>query len=441
MIKLDVGVPGRGCFVLAAVSGGADSVALLHLLAELARRDEIRLHAAHFEHGIRGPASLEDAALVRRLCADWRVPLHEGAADVPALAKARGVGLEQAARDARYAFLRRTQEEIGVDYIALAHHLDDQAETVLMHLLRGSGLRGAVGMRERDNGLWRPLLAVRKAELVDYLRERGIPWREDATNAQADTPRNLIRIEAMPALERAYPGAAQALGRFARLAAAEDDYMAAQTRAFLRAHAEKVPPGWRLACVPDAPAAVVRRAVHALSGLDAEACLRAEALYRAEKGRAALSGPLTLERTGNSLYFIAGAPAAAAAPLPGEGLAALPGVGEVRASRAAPEPLDTPLCQVLDADSLAGACLRTRRPGDFIRPLGLGGRQKLSDYLINHRIDRPMRDAVLLVARGSEVLWAAGVGISETAKLRPLSRGVRLEAREYRRSWGDHEDA
>ena len=88
-----------------------------------------------------------------------------------------------------------------------------------------------------------------------------------------------------------------------------------------------------------------------------------------------------------------------------------------------------------------GACVRRRRPGDFIRPLGLTGTQSLSDYFINRRVDRPMRDAVLLVARDSEILWAAGVGISETAKLRPGSRGLRLEAREYRRDWGGHEDA
>ena len=437
MIKLELKAPQEDMLVLAAVSGGADSVALLALLRELARAGRIRLAAAHFEHGIRGEASREDAAFVRALCAEWGVPLTEGRADVPALAKSRGVGLEQAARDARYAFLRQAKVDQGADLIALAHHLDDQAETVLMHLARGAGLRGACGMREREGDLWRPLLGMRKAELTAYLREKNIPWREDATNALADNPRNIIRLEAMPALERAYPGAAKALGRFALLAQAEEAHMEAETRAFLRAHAEAVPVGWRLDALPDVPEAILRRAVRALSGLDAAGCAAAGALYRAKKGSAALAGELTVERTGQSLYFITRGVAAQAVPLPDQGLARLPGVGEIAVSSAESVPQRSPFCQVLDGDSLRGACVRNRRAGDFIRPLGLDGTQKLSDYFVNRRVDRPMRDAVLLIARGSEVLWAAGIGISETAKLRPGSRGVRLAAKEYRRSWGE----
>ena len=365
----------------------------------------------------------------------------EGSQDVPALARVRGVGLEQAARDARHAFLRRAKEECGADCIALAHHLDDQAETVLMHLLRGSGLRGASAMRAWDNDLWRPLLGVRKADLVGFLRGRGISWREDETNAAPDNPRNIIRLEAMPALEKAYPGAAGALGRFALLAQAEDDFMAAQARDFLRENAEFVPVGARLAFVPDAPPAILRRALRALAGgMDAESCLAAEVLYRAEKGAIEMNGGLRIERTGDWLYFVHPFAPPEEVPLPASGAVCLAEVGEIAVSPAAPEPQNTPLCQVLDRDSLSGACVRTRRPGDFIRPLGMQGAQKLSDYFINHRVDRPMRDAVPLVARGHEILWAAGIGISESAKLRPESAGLRIEAREYRRRWGERED-
>ena len=438
MIKLDWNEPVEKPFVLAAVSGGADSVALLAMLRELAGRGKIRLAAAHFEHGIRGEASRADAAFVRSLCEKWGVPLTIGSADVPALAKARGVGLEQAARDARYAFLRKVKADLGADVIALAHHLDDQAETVLMHLARGAGLHGARGMGEREGDLWRPLIGLRKAELVAYLEENAVPWREDATNALPDNPRNLIRLRVMPGLEAAYPGAARALGRFAALAREEDDYMEAQACAFLRANAETMPFGSRVFCRADIHAAVLRRAIHRLTALDAASCLAAEALYRAEKGAAALEGGLRAERTGDHLYFIARAIAPVDVPLPETGRAVLPGVGEVTAALAGAAPQSDPYCQVLDADSLSGAVLRTRRPGDFIRPLGLRGTQKLSDYFINRHIDRPLRDAMLLVARGSEILWAAGVGISEEARLRPGSRGLRLEAREYRKSWEGH---
>ena len=437
MIKLDWKGPEEYPLVLAAVSGGADSVALLSLLRELASRDEIRLAAAHFEHGIRGEASREDAAFVRDMCRTWEIPLTEESADVPALAKARGVGLEQAARDARYAFLRRAMAETGADCIALAHHLDDQAETVLMHLARGAGLRGACGMREREGDLWRPLLGLRKAQLVDYLKERGIAWREDATNALPDNPRNILRLKVMPALEAAYPEAARALSRFAALAQADDDCLEAQTGAFLAANAERLPFGSRLRCRPDVPAAILRRALRAMTGLDSAACLTAEGLYRARRGAAILESGLRAERTGNHLYFIGRSLPAQEVPLPEEGRAALPGVGEIVLSGARAVPQADPLCQVVDRDNLRGACLRTRRPGDFIRPLGMQGTQKLSDYLINRRVDRPMRASLLLVARGSEILWAAGVGISETIRLRPGSEGVRLEAREYISRWGE----
>ena len=437
MIKLDWNGPEKKPHVLAAVSGGADSVALILLLRELAERGGIALTAAHFEHGIRGETSRADAAFVRGLCEELGVPLIEGRSDVPALAKARGVGLEQAARDARYAFLRQAKRDAGADVIALAHHLDDQAETVLMHLARGAGLRGAGGMREREGDLWRPLLGLRKAELTAFLKERGVAWREDETNTRADNPRNLIRLRVMPRLEDAYPGAVPALGRFAALAQAEDDYMDGMTRAFLRENAELLPFGSRVFCDPEAPTAILRRAVHRLTGLDAAACLEAEALWRAEKGAAVLPGGLRAERTGRHLYFIHRELPAMEAPLVIGGKAVLPGVGEVSAFEAEAVPSADPYGQVLDGDSLTGAVLRTRRPGDFIRPLGLHGRQKLSDYFINHRVDRPLRASALLVARGSEILWAAGVGISEEARLRPGSRGVRLEAVEYKRSWGE----
>ena len=438
MIKLDWKGPGERPLVLAAVSGGADSVALLSLLRELAGRGEIRLAAAHFEHGIRGDASRADAAFVSALCEKWGVPLVLGGADVPALGRARGVGLEQAARDARYAFLRKAKEDIGADVIALAHHLDDQAETVLMHLARGAGLRGAGGMSEREGDLWRPLLGLRKGQLTAYLEENAIPWREDETNALPDNPRNLIRLRVMPGLEAAYPGAVPALGRFALLARDEDAYMEARARAFLAANAELLPFGSRLRRVEDAPAAILRRAIHGLTGLDAASCLAAEALYRRAKGAVDLEGGLRAERTGAHLYFIERALAPGEAPLPEEGRAVLPGVGEIAVTPDRAVPSGDPYSQVLDGDSLKGAVLRTRRPGDFIRPLGLSGRQKLSDYFINRHIDRPLRDAALLVARGSEILWAVGIGISEEARLRPGSRGVRLEAREYRKNWEGH---
>lgn len=427
--KLEMLSPRPSGYVLAAVSGGADSVALLALLRECARAGEIRLAAAHFEHGIRGEESRADARFVKALCADWGIECHMGACDVPALAAGRHVGLEQAARDARYAFLRRVKAEIGADCIALAHHMDDQAETVLMHLLRGAGLRGASGMAAREGDLYRPLLAVRKSELIAYLEEMGIDWREDSTNAQVDTPRNRLRLEALPALEAAYPGAARALCRFAGIAAREDDCMAAQTAVFLREYAEQTPVGLRIRTAANGVHdAIAMRAAHRLTGLDAAGCGMICALYRAQKGRIMLENGWLAEKTGNGLYLMHGDfRFDGELPLTGEGVCDLGTLGRVMV-RACDEPCrdggERRVC--VSADAVRGAVFRTRRAGDRIRPLGMSGRMKLSDYFINRRIDRPMRGATVLLARGSDVLWAAGVGLSEEARLKSGESGLEL---------------
>ncbi len=440
--KLEMLSPRPSGFVLAAVSGGADSVALLALLWECAQAGEIRLAAAHFEHGIRGEESREDARFVQTLCAAWGIECHMGACDVPALAAERHVGLEQAARDARYAFLRRVKDEIGADCIALAHHMDDQAETVLMHLLRGAGLRGASGMAAREGDLYRPLLAVRKSELVAYLREQGVAWREDATNARCDTPRNRLRLEALPALEAAYPGAARALCRFASIAAREDDYMAVQTAAFLREYAEQTPVGLRIRAeekgVHDA---IFMRAAHRLTGLDAAGCGMIAALYRAQKGQVMLESGWLAEKTGDGLYLMRGAVRFdEELPLTGAGTYDLGALGSV-AVRPCSE-----LCRdggerrvCVSAEAVSGAVFRTRRAGDRIRPLGMKGRMKLSDYFINRRVDRPMRGAAVLLARGSDVLWAAGVGLSENARLKSGESGLELTLSGDIAPWTDAE--
>lgn len=442
--KLDMLSPRPQGFVLAAVSGGADSVALLALLRDCANKGGIRLEAAHFEHGIRGEESRSDARFVQKLCEEWGIVCHMGACDVPALASERHVGLEQAARDARYAFLRRVKTEIGADCIALAHHMDDQAETVLMHLLRGAGLRGASGMAAREGDLYRPLLNVRKSELVAFLRENGIPWCEDSTNAQADTPRNRLRLEALPALEAAYPGAARALCRFAGIASREDDYMSAQTMAFLRAHAERTPVGLRLnADGSDVHEAILMRAAHRLTDLDSAGCGLIGALCRLRKGQVMLENGWLAEKTGNSLYLMRGtAHFDGEWPLNGEGVYELGALGRVtvRSVDGLCKPDGTERCACVSRKAVHGAVLRTRRAGDRIRPLGMAGRMKLSDYFINRHVDRPMRDAVVLLARGSDVLWAAGVGLSEDARLNEGECGLELTLSGDVMPWSDERD-
>jgi tRNA(Ile)-lysidine synthase len=225
--------PARGEVVLLALSGGADSVALLDALCLLRRPRGFAVAAAHLDHRLR-PGSGEDAAFCRVLCERLDVPLQVGAADVAARARRQGGGLEQAARHERYAFLRRVRRETGAVAIAVAHTRDDQAETLLLHLLRGSGATGLGGMRPRVGSVVRPLLGLSRQEVMAHLRERGLAWREDPTNADPGLLRNRVRHELLPYLEARFnPRLRSVLARTAGLLADEAAYLGADAEALL----------------------------------------------------------------------------------------------------------------------------------------------------------------------------------------------------------------
>ena len=423
--------------ILAAVSGGADSVALLALLREEATVQPFDLTAAHFEHGIRAEDSLADAAFVRTLCAEWGIRLIEGHGDVPSEAKRRSVGLEEAARDARYEFLARARAESGADYLALAHHRDDQAETVLMHLFRGSGLNGMKGMRPIEGALYRPLLDVSKETLVGYLIDRGIPWREDATNTIPDNPRNALRLRVLPEIERIYPGARRAVCRFSQIAAEEDAYVERQSLLFEQEHAATLPGMYLIELQSEGEAwrgkrALLMRTVRRLTGLPFEAAAGIADLWENRNGPRAVDagGGWRGERGSLGLYLIRkDRKEADIWPMIAQGEICLPGgMGRVNVRRGDGIPVtDQPFCQELDASQAEGAVIRTRRNGDVIHPLGAPGRQKLSDYFINRKVDRPLRDVIPLLAKGNEILWVMGEGISEKAKLKEDTQAIRLE--------------
>lgn len=421
----------RGEHLLAALSGGADSVALLYLLARRREADGLRVTAAHFHHGIRGAAADGDLALCREHCARLGIELIEGRADVPALARSRGVGLETAAREARYAFLRSAKARCGANLIALAHHLDDQAETVLMHLLRGAGPAGICGMARREGDLYRPLLEIPKRALVQFLEGSGISWREDATNAVSDTPRNALRLNVFPEIEKSYPSAARAIARYGRLARVESDFLERLSDGFLAERLEAGPYGSRLRLDGAEEEALLRRALRTLCGGDVGAVKidALTALARSSRGRLDVCGGLRAERTPGWLYFLPDAaerPAPAPLRIPGE--TGLPGLCRVRAEVGRFEfARGDARTELFAPEALEGAVLRTRRGGDRFHPLGAPGDRLLSDYLTDRKVDRPLRDVLPLVAAGSRVLWVCGVGLSETARVRDERlRSVRL---------------
>jgi tRNA(Ile)-lysidine synthase len=274
------------------VSGGPDSMALLHGAAHLVRTDARawRLTVAHLDHGLR-TSSADDAAFVVATASPMDLPVEVRRTDVAALARETGRSLEEAGRDARYAFLEEVAAK-GDALIATAHTADDAAETVLINLLRGSGLAGARGIPARRGRVTRPLLGERRATLRALLDEAGLPYRLDESNDDPAFLRNRIRAELLPLLESLRPGAVEALARFARLAADDDDLLDILADAELARR--RAPDGtldWH-----DPPArALGRRVLRLVLGDPAPSAERIEALLDAAEGS---RGGLSIELGG-----------------------------------------------------------------------------------------------------------------------------------------------
>ena len=212
-----------GMRVLTGFSGGADSTALLQLLWEYGQERGIEVCALHVNHGIRESEAGRDEAFCEAFCRERGIPLTIVREDVPGLARKSGIGTEEAGRAARYAAFEREVAKGGVDRVALAHHQDDQAETMLFHLMRGTGLRGLRGMEPVRMPYIRPLLCVDRREIEDWLRERNLEWVEDSTNQELTYTRNRIRHQIVAGMEEIRPGSARRMAETAeRLLEIED---------------------------------------------------------------------------------------------------------------------------------------------------------------------------------------------------------------------------
>lgn len=441
------GLLARGSSVVVAVSGGADSMALLDLLLRLRESLALSVHAAHFEHGIRGEASVEDARYVARFCRLRGVACSVEAASVPQYARENKISLETAARELRYAFLRRVKECVGAQVIAVAHHADDQAETVLLHLLRGAGLHGIAGMLPRAGDVVRPLLSCTKAELTAYCEARGIEVRHDATNDAADARRNYLRLEVMPRLtSHINEAVGAALVRLADAARADDALLDELAQAaFARVVCSEsdeasAREAKRLALSRAAfraePLALQRRIVRlAMHAFVDEAhdwgYRQVEQVRRLLTGRRGglmwnLPGRVRFSLTWDQGIFAAvpapscksearavggGEEAAAlpAVPLQVPGTTRLPALGvtlvaDFVEARAVTDGRTEIYCA---AQALAGASVRTRRAGDRVRLAH--GTKKLKDFFIDEHVPRAARDRVPLVDSQEGIVWAVGM--------------------------------
>ena len=215
----------QGKVICVAVSGGEDSVALLHYLNALKTQCGYLLSAVHCEHGIRGEESLEDMRFVQRLCKEWGIPLYTFQEDCPARAKREKESLETAARNFRLECFSRLVREGKAYAIATAHHKNDEAETALFRLARGTSLGGMSAMKEESGYLLRPFLGWTKADITAYINANALAYREDKTNLELDATRNKIRLDILPKLEEYIPGATANIARFAMLAGEDDELL------------------------------------------------------------------------------------------------------------------------------------------------------------------------------------------------------------------------
>ena len=250
----------EGSRVLCAVSGGADSMCLLHWLKE--RREEygFSLLAAHYEHGLRGDESLRDAAFTREQCEMLGIRIVVGKGDVAAFAESQKLGIEDAARTLRYRFLEETADRLACDRIATAHNLNDNAETVLMNLCRGAGTRGLAGIPPVRGRIVRPLLWTSREEIETYLDVHRIPHIEDSSNRSDDYTRNRIRHQIIPLLMEENPSFLSAIGRTAELLREDDACLCREAEAVLREHRKgnSIPSKALLRLEPAVAARVVR---------------------------------------------------------------------------------------------------------------------------------------------------------------------------------------
>ena len=423
-------LPDRDARVLCAVSGGADSMCLLHLVWS----QGYDVTAAHFEHGIRGEEALRDAAFVEAWCSGHGIPFILEHGDVPGFAAENGLSLEEAARELRYAFLLKTADRVGADYILTAHSLDDNAETVLFNLVRGSGTLGLCGIPQSRGKLLRPLLQVSRAEIEAYLKENAVPHVEDSSNQSDDYTRNLIRHRIMPLLREVNPRVSEAAARTAKLAARDEDCLSGMAADFVKRELrdESLPLDAFRALHPAIASRVVRQL---FPGLSMERCDAFLAFAEGhEYGLLELPGH-TLRREQGRLYLQKDSDFSLPERrlLPGEGLE-IPELGLRIGTRECVyggEIHDLFKTFYLKYEIVGTDLLWTgRRGGDRIRPLGRGVGKRLSALFKEAGFTREMRDACLILRNRDGPLFVRGLALDACAVPKKGERALKITIQE-----------
>jgi tRNA(Ile)-lysidine synthase len=453
--------------VIVGVSGGADSLALMHLFVQV--RDEMGIvpHVVHVHHGIRGKEADEDAVFVEQIAQAWAVPYTIQHVDVLALVKQQRLSLEEAARKARYSILAQAATNVGTQLIAVAHNADDQAETVLMHLLRGSGLAGLRGILpivslDGQSTIVRPLLDVPHSSLEEYCAANQITPRQDSSNADPAYFRNRLRHQIMPLLNELVPGLRERLGQSANLLSADHQLVwlrvlqgwnetvleEGQQRVRFRRKAWLLQP---LAVQRELIRWVVQRLRGSLNDLSYENVEAGVQLAKNSETGAQVNLPNGLViRLGYDEVIIS--EELAAVPIPDQPLLTPGQVINVTQPDVYHTLLDgwrfiwsdyngprvgsdwdglmaDSFREVLSRDALTASpefLLRTRRPGDRFYPQGAGGSQSLKKFMNAAKIPAPWRDSLPILTRGADVIWVCGYRVDERFIVRPETHKVWL---------------
>ena len=425
-----------GDHLLVAVSGGPDSVMLLDVLqTACAPADRLRLSVAHIHHNLR-PDADEDAAFVEDLAKERGLAFVQQWVDVPARVAATGESVEEAARVLRYAALEEIAHGLRADRIVTGHTADDQAETVLMRVLRGTGLTGLAGIPPQRDKIIRPLLPVWRAEIEEYLRLRGLSSRTDGSNLLQDCTRNRIRLELLPTLERDYaPRLRVRLQHLAELARQDELALEIATDDAAAFLLQRLPDG--VAVQPDRqmPRALqwrlLRRAISEVSGsledIGYDHIMAIELLPPGSEVH--LPGVRVLHEAGRLVFLPSPTEEtpflipAQPLPVPGDLCLSEAGCRLTAEEHAGVLPVESGDSAVIDAGAVRGPLMvRSWQPGDRYRPFGTGGTRKVQDIFVDAGVPKRLRNRIPLVLDEKGILWIAGFRIADRVKLVPETR-------------------
>lgn len=439
----------QGATVLAAVSGGPDSMALLVLLHRLQAVYGIKLTAVHVDHQLRGRESVRDALFVRQQVARLGIPCYVVQVDAKRFQRTSGLSPQHAARELRYSALAKLLQQLGADRVALGHIADDQTETLIMRLLRGTGPAGLAGMPPMRLPYIRPLMSIRRQTLIDFLRLEGIPWVQDSSNCNRAYQRNRIRLDVLPILRQYNPQVDQRLYELIEMMAAEHHLLERQVDTWYPCIVrQRSDHRLMLQCYAyqHVPLAIQRRLLRRLTDqyIIPPATVRFHHIEHLRllltHGRAGqrltLPGQWLVERHHDvAMMWHGHAPVdsaqAAKLSIPGQALLQeLNAVVTAEFVRTVPSPLAHSRDVVyIDAATIqTPLMIRTRWPGARFHPLGAPGHKKLKSFLIDKKVPRAERERIPLVVSGMEIVWVAGYQLGHRFRIRPeTQRAVRLQ--------------